>query len=414
MKISFQCPYEQAKRLIRMAKHRVIQLYESVQNIDVHDFWFRMLSRALVVNPRAQDSKKRLYVFNTILCIWYFMQALRFASTFAVSDDDNAHLYGHTFARAGSVKLFALCTTIILVQCCLNRLSLIRLIMTDGMIVMKTLQNIVKNRDLVRHADEQCEAKNRMAKVVVLVATTMAFCMMVSCTSFYFIWHLLHMLSSKSALEACCWLFWGMQDMLVAASVAGDVVLFPAMWILIAINYRTDVMKFTLEIEQANVSPDYIVYSYVSLVRQAAEVNRMSSFILFSLVLCTTPFSCTALFAVEHGNSLLISILVLACSAPLVLLVWLLLAIAASITSLSDGLHGRLYKHLCSISGKETLRNRIRLLEVLEQMGSEEQLLAFRTLDGQRYTSVSLLHYLVETVLQYTLLMTFDRYLQLH
>ena len=230
-------------------------------------------------------------------------------------------------------------------------------LLQEAMIVMKTLGNIVKERDWKLRAE-----KKRMARMVLLSAVV-AYCVcMIGALSFYTAMHVVNILSSKSTFETFCWLFWWTQDVLHVFSSVGDVVLFAAVWLLIAINYRIDIVALEQEIDDALESDrritetiyDDIRFSYMRLVRQAVEVNRMCSVILFSLVLCTTPFFCTALFAVEYGENLFISVALFIAMFPIVMFAWSLLAIAGEITSLTEGLHGR----LCSLAAKASTGTR--------------------------------------------------------
>ena len=146
---------------------------------------------------------------------------------------------------------------------------------------------------------------------------------------------------SKTALETCCWLAWWIGDLCSLVAVGVDISIFAAMWILITINYRMDVLTLTHEIDRALESDrlttesttDNIRYSYMRLVKQAIGVNQMSSLILFSLVLCTTPFFCSVLFTVEYGSNLFMSVTLFVSCMPICLFAWFLMAIIAEITS---------------------------------------------------------------------------------
>ena len=131
--------------LIRRARCFAQQKYDSIKNMDVHDAWSWVLNHVLVMNHRP-DQKKRLYVINIMICVWYVLNAVRFGSAFLVSDG-KSHLYGHTLGLVG-MKLIYASGVVIFVQVFLYRLALIRLIMKDGMIVSKTLHNIVNERDV--------------------------------------------------------------------------------------------------------------------------------------------------------------------------------------------------------------------------------------------------------------------------
>ena len=163
--------------LIRKVRCSTQQKYDSVKNKDVHDAWVWVLIHVLVMNHRPGDQKKRLYVLNIMICVWLLLNAVRFGSAFVVSEE-KAHLYGHTLGLVGSPVIYA-SGLILLVQCCLYRLALIRLIMKDGVIIVKTLHNIVNERDVRMRG-----SKIRMARVVLFGATAVWFTIIV-CGGFF-------------------------------------------------------------------------------------------------------------------------------------------------------------------------------------------------------------------------------------
>ena len=402
--------------LVRRVQGFLQHKYQSAENVDVHDSWYWILTCSLIVNKRPEDRKKRLYVYNFIFSILYFLNAARYAFAFAASDRQNAHLYGHTLELVGTSLSYA-CGVSIFAQCCFYRLIFIRLIMTNGMVVPQTLRHIVDEGD-----SRLRDSKTKMARIVLLSAVSAFAVILIGAGSTFLGLHVMHIIDSNSAFEIFCWLLWWANDIFFLVLAGTDLALFPAMWLLIILNYRMDVvtLKQGMALESGGLMTertcDNIRYSYMRLVKQAVAVNRMSSLILFSLVLCTTPIFCTALFIFEHGENRFFSVAIPIAVMPMVLFPWSLLAIAAEVTSLTEGLHGSLCSLFAEQNGKSTVSfgHRSRLLQMLEQMGSEEQLLAMRTADGQKYTSETLVYYLIDTVLHYTLLLTFDRSMKLH
>ena len=392
--------------------------YESVKSLDVHDSWCWVLTSSLIVNKRPDEQKERFYAYHIITSILFLLSSARYALALAFSDGYNGHLYGHTMEVVGTNLSYAIGVSIF-AQCCLYRLILIRLNLTDGMIVPQTLRNIVDEADSRLH-----DSKTKMARNVLFCAVTGYVVIMIGAGFTFLGMHVLNIMSSKSAFEIFCWLLWWANDLFFLTLAGPDLALYPAMWLLIILNYWIDVVTLTQAVDQALSSGglmtertcDNIRYSYMRLAKQAVAVNRMSSLILFSIILCTTPTFCIALFIFEHGDNLFVSVTIVIAVTPMILFPWSLLAVAAELTSLTERLHGR----LCSLSAGQngnahlSLGHRIRLLQILEQMGSEEQLLAMRTVDGQMYTSETLVYYLIDTVLHYTLLLTFDRSMKLH
>lgn len=84
-----------------------------------------------------------------------------------------------------------------------------------------------------------------------------------------------------------------------------------------------------------------------------------------------------------------------------------ILALASRINSLSMRLHNL----MCTLTARHkaslSVRERQRLLQLMEEVGSEEGLLSLHTLDGQRYTTETFVTFVIDTAIHYTLIVTF-------
>ena len=183
-----------------------------------------------------------------------------------------------------------------------------------------------------------------------------------------------------------------------------------------AINYGMDLCELMRQVEDMNAARtsdhvdtmDRVCDWYDHVVDEALTFNRFSSLILLSLSHCTTPFFVTCLFVLHYGDNVYITISLFVAIIPPVLFPWFLLFLCLrDCTSI--------FAHWLRDAQKQLLsrhqRNWLQLM--IEEVGSEETFFALRTPDRQKYTTETFLFYLIETVLDYILLLTFDRYTKL-
>ena len=121
------------------------------------------------------------------------------------------------------------------------------------------------------------------------------------------------------------------------------------------------------------------------LVREAERVNRMSSPILFVLVLCTTPLVCLCVFVAVYSDNWFLQIAIPVAGCVASLFACALLAIAADITSKSE----RMHEALCATAARQSsasplsVQERRVLLLMMEHASSESYSFALTTMDGQ-------------------------------
>ena len=233
----------------------------------------------------------------------------------------------------------------------------------------------------------------------------------------------LNMMSSYSGFEMLCWTSWFLVDIGVVFTAGTDVVLFPIMWILVALNYRFDLRHLIESVNNMNksgrsITSDFseIMKRYADLFRLAKVVDQTSPPVLLAITLGTTSYICTTLFVIVYSSNMLPTITQAVALITPVSTGLITLLIAAGVTSMAQDLHHR----FCSLASNQgalsclTDRQRSILNLMIEETGRKETIFALYTMDGQRYTSELLLFYLIDTCLHYTLLLTFDRSLKLH
>ena len=385
--------------------------WNAIENADIRKMWLRTMELFLVVDMSSLKWPKNLILKNVALIMWLTILVVQFGYSALFASDENAHLSGNMFGGAGFGRLFNTATAILYCQSILYRLVLIKLTLEGHMTVMDTITVIVNERNRGLR-----QRKIRMTRIVLIVAIV-AVVLFVLTSNFMWLGMLVLNLRSQSLLQVTCWILWWLLDVASALPVASTTIFFAAMWIMMAFNYRMDLCELMRQVENVNEADtmDEVCDWYDHVVDEAITFHRFSSLILLSLSLCTTPFFVTCLFVLNYGDNLFFSVTLFVVVVPPVLFAWFLLAIAATTTFLSENLHAL----LCSLAAQNmrdtrlSQRQRLRLQLMIEEVGSEETFFALRTPDGQKYTPEIFLIYLIETMLHYTLLLTFDRAMKL-
>lgn len=236
----------------------------------------------------------------------------------------------------------------------------------------------------------------------------------------------LNVRSSTSVFETCCWSVWYLVDFVMAFGFCGDYILFPCMWILIALNYRLDLISFLIEIVQMiqnqrtkvlqrrshySIAVTSIIKSYNHLRIQANTVNEMLAPILLVMILITTPYFCLMFYITVNTEVLVLQLIFSLATANTVIFASALLALAANVTSNSEALHEKLCSAFARLSASPHVKaeQRLLMLMMLEHMTSDDKAMALTSPDGQKYTSYSLTSYVIEMGLLYLLLITLNR-----
>ena len=410
--------------------------YNALRYGDVFQNWDRLMRLVRVTDSDEADptTRKRKVSISTIITLWMAFTMLRMTlSVFWFTGMD--HIMGQTMSNTGNVwKLLVSLASVTHVQLFLYRLVCIRLILSGDMIFMQTLKSMVRRHASdepqtsadfgIQQSEEVHGKKIRLIRLIysatVISSLAIAVCSYSAVTGF--LW--LNIQESQTTFQVCCWVFWYVQDLLLSTATAFDLLICPSMWFVVALNYRMDIMSLTAKIQQLigmkgmgvrrkQHLPLFkeISDEYLRLTREIVQVNRMSSPILFVLVLCTTPFVCICVFVTAYSDNWLLQILVPIFGCVYSLFACVLLATAADITSKSENMHDV----LCAAAARQSfasllsVQERRVLLLMMEHAASDSHSFAMTTMDGQKYTMETFVSFLIETGLQYTLLITFNR-----
>ena len=252
----------------------------------------------------------------------------------------------------------------------------------------------------------------------------------------------INIMFSQSLIESLCWCCWTLVDLGLAISISVDMLTFPGIWMVTAVMYDLDVQHLMAMIERLRslVSSSGVTSSnsvatgitdataaaelmtsirrhYQRLVKQSQCVNQMLAPILYILTMYAIPVICLCLFISLFSDNIFFY-----ATMPFVLISFTtftccLMAIAAHISHKSDALHASLcsaFANDCCLTGILQQKDRVTLVHMIEDLGSHHQSLALRTYVGDKYTMHMLTEYVIETCLDFCLLLTFDQYFQLH
>ena len=415
-------PSDKMLSLRRMAKRLVLAsaaTYNQLRYGDVFQNWDQLMRLSHITDSNEGDpaARSRKVAINVILAVWLLFCALRISlSQFLMGENGMDHILGHTLCNTGNVyKTIAAMAGFGLVMCASYRLVCIRMTLNDEMIFMRILKHIAYTGGLQTSKVKMI----RLVHWVTLAASTFFVICALCCMSGMLY---VNVQSSNSAFEIGCWIIWYVQD-ISFGFIASDAILFPAIWILTAVNYRMDVRMLcqkVLEVTQLNTAGvkregsarlKEIHRLYNRLTEDAVLVNKMLAPILFVLTLSAIPVACTSLFIAVYADNVFFGVTAPAAGGTFTLAACALLALAADITSQSENLHSLLsiVVNRQSIASCLSQEQRRLLLDMMENVSSENHSLALMTMDGQKFTSQSFAVFLMETAIQYTLLISFNR-----
>ena len=290
----------------------------------VHLFqkWERLMRFACITDAASegtddQDRRRRNIRVNKMLVAWFLLASVRMGySTFFTHSYH--HLYGQTFVHLGNVASMAWAGVgTAYFQWMLHRVVGVWQLSTGNMCVMQTISSMTS--EPIASLRRQ---KVQMARMVYMSA--ISGCIgFVACTSGYHTFLLwLNVQHSSSNTEITCWTFWWTQDMLAVAAAAVTLSLYPAAWILQALDYRLDLMyvsncmrSLATDDHDGDRDPvkeserlDKVTVMMQKLSDKARQVNRSSAPFLFVVLLCAIPMSTICLFIAMYTDQVAVAI----------------------------------------------------------------------------------------------------------
>ena len=393
---------------------------------DVYDNWSWLLRIACVSHQSEEEdeeeigSRSRLHVKrwtlvkNSLACLWFIGQAIRISFSGYI-ETENHHLRGHTLIGTGSIyKLIIPLSGFVSTECCLYRVAVLCLTLTGDWKFLQIIKRMTREQDY--RLREQKVKVLRYTFVVALIAMIAFLLPAVAILSLAMVVNV----RNSSLTVAVAWIFWWMVDVILILTSACDAILFPVIWILSALDYRLQLMHLLQMIGnilrsgntrfRANGPLDVVMtIALRDISLRAQYLNRSASPILFILILYTTPIAVFCSFVSSHTDYLLIAFGLPVAGLAILASACALLALAADLTAKSE----KVYASLSTLAFRRAnlpLDRRVKLLHIMEECGSKEQPLALYNMTGEKYTHLTFAEYLVETAIQYTLLVSFVAY----
>ena len=165
---------------------------------------------------------------------------------------------GQTLNNTGNVsKLIVSLAGITLVQSFLNRLVCIRLIMDGNMIFMQTVKAMVSwhgldepqtSEVMTKESERNRKQKLRLVRYVYAGAVVGGRVLVMWSNVIFsgLLW--LKIRGSQTTFQS--WVFWYVQDLVLNHTASFDFLIYPSMWLVVALNYRMDIILLTDKIQQ--------------------------------------------------------------------------------------------------------------------------------------------------------------------
>lgn len=158
-----------------------------------------------------------------------------------------------------------------------------------------------------------------------------------------------------------------------------------------------------------------MILEYHRLTLKSVTVNQFLSPIVNILTIYALPIMCICFFISIYADIVWFNIIFPFMAVTFAMTTCTLLIIAAMITSKGDRIYVHLMEIACVNHKNRSLdqTDRLHLQLMIEDLGSEHHSLALYTMTGHKYTTAFLIDYIIETCLEYFLLMTFNQHFKL-
>ena len=367
--------------------------------------WRSLLQTSFICDSPDTGHRQKFLLYNILLSSWLLFNGTRVGWSHLFFHENIHHVLGHTFAMLGSVsKLFSLVCGLAFLQLMMFRL--LACLWAYMGVVPIDLHRMTSSAGtsvaLVGETKEMMAAKllhaaNVAGQVIVFTSA------IVIVTGNLVI----NISVSDNSIQIICWCFWWLFDAIMSVVVT-DLVLFPAIFIMDMVQYRFHLMKVCSEIPVAPAS--VLMAKLEELAKAAHHINHFLSPILSLQTLFTTPLACLTFFMGISADSHLIAIGMPIVAVNLLTFAFALQWFAGHVTATSQQL-------LCKLTAMLTSSHwatgeRMRILQQLEHMSSVWQApLAVHSCCGEPLTLVSFVAYVLETGVQFSLVLTFSCYL---
>ena len=362
--------------------------------------------------------KKRLLLENTSYVVYYIFLSFRIGFS-GLFDQLNHHVFGHTLISVGNIhRLFMmLCGTVIL-QLAMYRLANLWSIRSGDYGLLQILGKGSNEQMETGSGNKlQNHKKQRMSRLVYNICVTLSLAYIPLACFFVTVLFYFNVHQSSDTNEIMWWTFWWTQDVMGVCLVTASLITFPGTWLLIVLDYCFNVSDVRKMVHQLRHDDDssteeavqIIMKKLGSLEKQADQVNQSSAPIMFIVNLCTTSTSCTCLFSCIFADMMLAKVVIAIAGFVVTLLPISLQWIAGHVTAESEQLIQTVTAYAVNHAALSP-DMRSKLLQDMEDLGSERHPLAIYTMTGEKCTSLAFFGYLMETAVQFFLIYSFSSY----
>ena len=386
--------------------------------------WERLLRLSWITGSGEGVSEKRRQLnvkSNTIFAVSLCFSAFRLGYTSYLVSNEQHHLIGNTFANIGNIALLGFAG----VGTAYTQWSLFRVVTTwqaatGRLSVLQTLSSLLSEQD-----EGLRRKKRRLAAFIYTLAVmgTGQFALFAHLYHGFLLY--LNINHSKDTSEMHWWCFWFLLDMVSCYSCTMTMSFVPACFILQVLDYRLDLSHMISEVRRL-LQEDHMDQEHESvwsrhihdmiqklhwLSKKARHVNTCWSPFLFVTVVCATPNATIFLFITLYAGEMMVAATYACVGVIQTAFAFTMQAVAGDITAQSETLYQELAMIAAEARDALSLSDRRLLLLLMEESLSECEPLAMHHVTGEKYTMIEFGAYVMETAVQFTLLLTFSNYL---
>lgn len=394
------------------------KVYHDMVSGDIYAAWTTFLTAGYITDANEGTGKKMVekWIMNLMIFLWFETNALRHLSLLLL-DSDAGWLFGWTWSNIGNTAgLLSFATFLYWTQTAFSRLIVVSLTFREDVVLLRTI------RCMIWRQGNDCKMARKLLLLSVGLSIMSFSCAALMETAAAF----LNLRTAGKSVTALFWLLWYLTDVMTSFVNTYDLLVFPIIWTLLVLNYRTHLSALATMIKnlrtklvgrrvrrlKARRQFQAIEVRYYMMIREAIQTNRLTSRIMLVLMICSYFGVSILLFMFMHTDNIGLEILCPPIICGLTMLISAMLLFAAHVSSITDQIIGDLQ----SIAGRDAEKQvlsydqRRHLIVLMEGAAS----MALYSVDGHKFTTLSYLLFVIESGIQYTLLITFNTYFALY
>lgn len=387
-------------------------MYGLLNRGDVYESW-KVVLRVTHLGHEDQEtaSSFREKLIQVSLITWLLLSSFRMGFS-ALLDIKwiGHHVFGNTMFSVGDVgKLACICCGLIILQCTMFVAYFHHLNKGKKMVFLHHLKQQTRTFNWEQR-QHKIKLARRILKMSLVAFSVILIGSVIDVTAMLFVnWQV-----SQTSFEKFMWTFWWIQDVPLLVACEAAFVFPPSVWLYLVMSLRMDMKRLIREIRKGTRSRMYTVLEiqgrYNRLVRDVVAMTPLFSSVVSVYVICSTPLICTIVYTLHHLDNVLFAVSTLVGGAPMIGMALWFMAMAAQVHSSAEELHFEMCKFAAIKKDGLVTFEKEQLLKMVEELGSENGMLALSTLDGDKFTTRRLFYYLVDTAMWYTLLVSLERF----